>query len=71
VSGGEDTISLESAVAGNLVLGSPWHSSPSLMAVLVLPYHGDMFLLNDFITDEGESCLVFERKGTVQSFCES
>lgn len=41
------------------------------MAVLVLPYHGEVFLLNDIIMDEGESCLVFERKGTIQSFSES
>lgn len=58
-------------MAGNLVLASPWHSSPLLMAVLVLPYQGDVFLLTDVITDEGESCLVVERKGMIQSFCES
>lgn len=58
-------------MAGNLVLASPWHNSPLLMAVLVLPYHGDLLLLDEVITDDGESCLVFERKGTIQSFCES
>lgn len=63
MSGWEVTISLESAVAQNLVLASPWHSSPSPMAV-------DVFLPNDVITDEGESCLVFEHKGTIQTFCE-
>lgn len=42
-----------------------------MMAVVVLPHHGEMFPLNDIITDEGASCLVFERKGTIQSFCES
>lgn len=58
----------------NLVLGSPGHSSSHLMSVLVLPDHGAVFLLDDFlddfITDEGESCLLFEHKGTIQIFCE-
>lgn len=61
----EDTISLECAMAVNLVLGSPGHSSSHLMVVFLL----DDFM-DDFITDEGESCLLFEHKGMIQTFCE-
>lgn len=67
-------MSLERAVAENLVLAFPWHNSPHLMVALVLPDHGAVFLpddfMDDFITGEGESCLLFERKGTIQTFCE-
>lgn len=61
-------------MAVSLFSGSPGHSSSHLMAVLVLPNHGAVPLLDDFmgdfITDEGESCLLFEHKGTIQTFCE-
>lgn len=36
-------------MAVNLVLGSPGHSSSHLMAVLVLPDHGAVLLLDDFM----------------------
>lgn len=61
----EDTIFLGCAMAMNLVLGSSGHSSSHLMVVFLL----DDFM-DDFITDEGESCLPFEHKGTIQTFCE-
>lgn len=50
----------------------PW--AQQFSSVLVLPDHGAVFLLDDFmddfITDEGESCLLFEHKGTIHPFCE-